>query len=426
MLDPQVLRERPDLVRENLKRRGMDPAPVDAVVELDAQWRQARKRLDELRANRNRASVEVADAKKQGRDATALIAQVQRAASDMEALEKSAAGLEARRNDGLWRLPNLIHDSVPVGTDESQNVTLRTIGKAQRHPFEPRSHVDLLQTLDIADLDRAARAAGARFFYLKNEGVVLNLAIQRYALEYLRKRGFVLVDPPYLLRREAIAGAVDLHDFEDVIFKVADEDLNLIATSEHAIAAMHQGELFDDAQLPLRYAGVSPCFRKEAGAHGKDTKGIFRVRQFHKVEMFIFCKPEESWPLHEELLSHAEALVGGLGLPYRVVNICTGDLGTVAAKKYDLEAWMPVQNTYRELVSCSHCTDYQARRYQIRTRKSSQDPTRVVHTLNSTALAVERTIVAILENFQDEKGRVHLPKALQPYAEGIQTLEPKR
>jgi seryl-tRNA synthetase len=426
MLDINLFRERPDVVRNSLKRRGMDPAPVDQVIQLDADWRLARKRLDELRARRNKVAAEVADAKKQGRDAAPLIAEMKQAGADMEALEKRAVDAEAQRNALLWKLPNVMHESVPVGKDDSQNVPIKTVGTPTKHGFEPKSHVDLLQSLDIADIERAGRVAGARFFYLKNEGVLLNMAIQRYAIDHLIDKGFVPIDPPYMLRRDAIAGAVDLNDFGDVIFKIEGEDLNLIATSEHAIAAMHTDEIFDDKQLPLRYAGVSPCFRKEAGAHGKDTKGIFRVRQFHKVEMFIFCKPEESWPLHEELLKHAEHLVGGLGLPYRVVDICTGDLGTVAAKKYDIEAWMPVQKAFRELVSCSNCTDYQARRYQQRTRASSQDPTRVCHTLNSTALAVERTIVAILENFQRADGSVDVPKALHPYMGGRTRLEPRR
>jgi seryl-tRNA synthetase len=426
MLDVQLFRERPDVVRESLKRRGMETAPVDEVIRLDGEWRSARKQLDELRARRNKVAVEVANAKKQGKDASGFVAEMQNAAKTMETLEANAKGAEEKRNDLLWKLPNVMHESVPYGKDDTQNVPIKVVGEPRLHGFEPKSHVDLLTTLDIADIERAGKAAGARFFYLKNEGVMLNLALEKYALDRLRRQGYVPIDPPYMLRRDAIAGAVDLNDFADVIFKIENEDLNLIATSEHAIAAMHQGDLFDDAQLPLRYAGVSPCFRKEAGSHGKDTKGIFRVRQFHKVEMFIFCKPEESWPLHEELRTNAEAVIGGLGLPYRVVNICTGDLGTVAAKKYDLEAWMPVQKTYRELVSCSNCTDYQARRYQTRTRKSTQDPTRVCHTLNSTALAVERTMVAILENFQDEQGRVHLPTALQPYMDGLKVLEPKR
>ncbi|MBI2077240.1 MAG: serine--tRNA ligase [Euryarchaeota archaeon] len=426
MLDVQLFRERPDTVRESLRRRGMDPSPVDEVVDLDRRWRQARKQLDELRARRNKVSVEVANAKKQGREAGPLIEEMQRAAKDMEALERHSADFEAQRNALLWRLPNLMHESVPVGKDDSQNVPIKTVGEPTKHAFAAKSHVDLLSSLDIADIDRAAKTAGARFFYLKNEGVLLNMAIQRFAIDSLVKKGWIPIDPPYLLRRDAIAGATSLGDFEDVIFKVEGEDLNLIATSEHAIAAMHADEIFDDRQLPLRYAGVSPCFRKEAGAHGKDTKGIFRVRQFHKVEMFVFCKPEDSWDLHGELLRNAEELVAALGIPYRVVNICTGDLGTVAAKKYDLEAWMPVQNQYRELVSCSNCTDYQARRYATRTRASTQEPTRFVHTLNSTALAVERTMVAILENFQHPDGSVAVPKALQPYLGGLKELRPKK
>lgn len=424
MLDIQLFRDSPEVVRKNLARRGLPAAAVDDVLREDQAWRESLHRLNELRSRRNKAALEVAQAKKSGGDAQSVLLEMKGLAAEMERLELRVKETEEKRTQLLLRLPNLMHDSVPVGKDETGNVAVKTVGEAKKHPFEARSHVDLLASLGVADVDRAAKTSGARFFYLTDAGVRLSYAIQQYAMDQLAQRGFRLVDPPYLLRREMVAGATDLRDFEDVIFKVEGEDLYLLATSEHALGAFHQDEILEEKGLPLKYAGISPCFRKEAGAHGKDTKGIFRVRQFHKIEQFVFCKPEDSWKLHEELRANAEALVAGLGLPYRVVNICTGDLGTVAAKKYDLEAWMPVQNAYRELVSCSNCTDYQARRWRIRCRPSTDQPTRFVHTLNSTALAVERTMVAILENFQRADGTVAIPRALQPHMGGRTHLEP--
>ncbi|HLF16953.1 MAG TPA: serine--tRNA ligase [Candidatus Thermoplasmatota archaeon] len=344
--------------------------------------------------------------------------------SSIARLEKLAAS-SLQERDALHRgLPNLMHDSVPVGKDSSENVEIRRWGKASLHDFKPRSHVDLLGSLDLADLEAAARVAGSRFFYLKNDLVLLGRALEFFALHHLAKKGFTAIEPPYMMRREALEGAIDLADFESVIYKVeagagAEKgeaaELYLIATSEHPIAALHMGAILESARLPLKYAGVSPCFRKEAGAHGKDTKGIFRVHQFSKVEQFVFAKPEDSWRIHEELIANAEELYRALKIPYRVVNICTGDLGSIAAKKYDLEAWMPVQGAYREVVSCSNCTDFQARRYDTRHRKAPGDPTEFVHTLNSTAIAVQRTLVAILENFQQADGSVVVPEVLRTY-----------
>jgi seryl-tRNA synthetase len=320
-----------------------------------------------------------------------------------------------------------MHPSVPVGKDDTENVEVRRWGEAKPLPFPGVSHVDLLVSLDVADLERAARVAGARFYYAKGDLVLLGRALEFFALSRLAAKGFTAIEPPYMLRREAMEGAVDLADFESVIYKVEAEakepPLYLIATSEHPIAAMHMGEILETSRLPLRYAGVSPCFRKEAGSHGKDTKGIFRVHQFSKVEQFVFCAAADSWDVHEELVRNAEALFRELGIPHRVVNICTGDLGSIAAKKYDVEAWMPVQGAFREVVSCSNCTDFQARRYDTRHRANPGDPTEFVHTLNSTAIAVQRTLVAILENFQQADGSVLIPKPLQPYV-GKERLAP--
>jgi seryl-tRNA synthetase len=278
----------------------------------------------------------------------------------------------------------------------------------------------------MLDVEAAGKVAGARFYYIFDEIVELNYALINYALDFLSARGFRLVQPPYMLRREIMEGVIALEDFESMIYKVEGEDLYLIGTAEHPIAGLHAGEILDGRVLPLRYAGVSPCFRKEAGAHGKDTKGIFRVHQFEKVEQFVFCKPEQSWSEHELLIRNAEELYRGLGLPYRVVNICIGELGPVAAKKYDLEVWMPAQERYREVVSCSNCTDYQARRLNIRYREAPHvEETRYVHTLNSTAIATERTIVAIIENYQRRDGSVEIPEVLHPYMRGKTIIKPR-
>jgi seryl-tRNA synthetase len=277
------------------------------------------------------------------------------------------------------------------------------------------------------DIERAGKIAGARFFFLKGEGVLLDMALISFALEEMVGKGYTPIEPPFLMRRKPYEGVVALSDFEDVLYKVENEDLYMIATSEHPMAAMFMDEVLKTEDLPLKLVGISPNFRKEAGAHGKDTRGIFRTHQFNKIEQFIFCKPEDSWKMHEELIRNAEELVQKLGLPSRVVNVCTGDIGTVAAKKYDIEAWMPAQNAYRELGSCSNCTDYQARRLNIKYReKEGEPPKGFVHTLNSTAIATGRTIVAILENYQQEDGSVIVPEVLRKYMGGIKKIELKR
>jgi seryl-tRNA synthetase len=287
--------------------------------------------------------------------------------------------------------------------------------------------MDLGLKHDIVDVERAGKVAGARFFYLKKEGVLLDMALVNFAIEEMMKKGYDPIEPPFVMRRKPYEGVVALSDFEDVLYKVENEDLYLIATSEHPVAAMFMDEVLMAEDLPLKLCGFSTNFRKEAGAHGKDTRGVFRTHQFNKVEQFIFCKPEDSWKLHEELIHNAEELVQKLGLAYRVVNVCTGDIGTVAAKKYDIEAWMPAQNAYREIISCSNCTDYQARRLNIKYReKEGEAPKGFVHTLNSTAVATGRTIVALIENYQQEDGSVIVPEVLRKYMGGIKKIAHKR
>jgi seryl-tRNA synthetase len=314
------------------------------------------------------------------------------------------------------RLPNILHDSVPVGKDDSENVEIKRLGIPRAVDFEIKNHGQLAAENNWADFERATKISGAGFYFLKGSLVLLDLALQRYALDLLEKKGFTPVIPPYMINRSSYEGVTDLGDFEKVMYKIDGDDAYLIATSEHPIGAMYQGEIFEERDLPLRLAGISPCFRREIGAHGLDTKGLFRVHQFTKVEQFVFCKPEDSWTIHEELLANAEELFSGLGLPYRVVNICTGDIGTVAAKKYDIEVWMPRETAYKEVVSCSNCTAYQAVRLNIRVRdKKDFESKQHIHTLNSTAVATSRVIRAILENNQQANGSVEVPEVLRPY-----------
>jgi seryl-tRNA synthetase len=429
MLDIKLIRENPELVKNNLEKRG-NPENIkmlDTLIDVDRKWRQDLTKLNDLRHEKKLVTTEIATLKKAGKDASSNFQKAKQIDAEITGIEKEVAVIEEKTRDYLMQLPNLLHETVPVGQDENSNVQVRTWGTIPKFNFPAKNHIDLSLKLDIIDIERAGKVSGSRFFYLKKEAALLDMALISFALEEIVKKGYTPVEPPYLMRREAYEGVTALNDFEDVLYKIENEDLYLIATSEHPMAAMYQNEVLKEEELPLKLAGVSTCFRKEAGAHGKDTRGIFRTHQFNKIEQFIFCTPEESWKLHEELLHNAEELAQKLGLPYRVVNVCTGDIGTVAAKKYDIEAWMPAQNAYREIVSCSNCTDYQARRLNIRYREKEGAPTKgFVHTLNSTAIATGRTIVAIIENYQQEDGSIAVPKVLRKYMGDIEKISLKR
>lgn len=417
MLDMRFVRENVDLVKENLKRRGeIAKVPlVDQLINDDKKWRSVQNEANGLRAKRNKLTEEIAQLRRKSQDTLNLVKQAEQIPTQIKDLEQQTAELETKVTSALMGLPNIMHESVPFGKDENDNLEVRKWGKPPEFGFQPKDHIDLATGLGLIDMESAAKVAGARFYYLRGDLVKLNHALIMFALDFIEKKGYELTLPPYLLRREAIGGAVAISDFEDVIYKVEGEDLYLLATSEHALLARHMDGILDGKSMPLRYAGVSPCFRKEAGAHGRDTKGIFRTHQFEKVEQFVFCKPEQSWEEHEKLIANAEEFIQMLKLPYRIVNVCTGDLGTVAAKKYDLEAWLPGQGKYREIVSCSNCTTYQAVRSKIRFRDRPNEPTEWVHTLNSTLVATERTLVAIMENYQAEDGSITIPDTLQLY-----------
>jgi seryl-tRNA synthetase len=404
LLDLRLVREDPERYREALGRRGM-AALLDEALELDAKRRELLPELEELRATKNRASKQIGELQRSGEDASEAIAEVRQVSERERELESELAAVEERRRAALASLPNPPDESAP---DEDE--VLREVGEGSR---TGRDHLELLG--DLVDLEAGAQVAGSRFAYLKGPLVMLELALVRWAMELLGDKGFVPVIPPVLVREEAMFGTGFLPDTEQQIYRVAEDDLYLAGTSEVPLAFLHAGQILAADELPRRYAGFSTCFRREAGAAGKDTRGIFRVHQFDKVEMFAFVPPEESREEHERLLAIEEEIFQALEIPYRVVNIAVGDLGASAVKKYDLEAWLPGQERYREVTSCSNTTDYQARRLDVRFRPEEGRGPQPVHTLNGTALAVQRTIIAVVENHQRDDGTIEVPEALHSY-----------
>jgi len=425
MLDIKLIRENPEKVRENIARRHDQEKLelLDQVIALDNEWRDLVRRVNELRRRRNVISSEIGRAVKSGEDASSLKVEASKILSQLKELDAEMSSVEARLRDGLMRLPNLLHESVPYGKDDQDNVEIKRWGKKPEFSFKPKSHAEIAEALGIVDFERAAKTAGSGFYYLRNEFALLDHALQRFAIDFLLGRGYALIEPPFMLRKAAYEGVTDLSDFESVMYKIDGEDLYLIATSEHSLGSMLMNETLLADDLPIKLCGISPCFRREIGQHGRYTKVIFRVHQFHKVEQFSFCKPEESWDLHEELQRNSELLYEKLGLHYRVVNVCTGDMGSIAAKKYDIECWM-ADGVFRETGSNSNCTDYQARRLNIKYRlKEGAPPEGFVHTLNNTAIATSRTMIAIIEQYQQEDGTIRVPDALQPYMNGMKIID---
>ena len=425
MLDIRFVRADPDVIREDLKKRNdvEKIAWVDDLLLQDIRHRELIGQTNELRRRRNSISHDINRAKKAGEDASGLITEAANLPGKIKENETEMEEISAKIRNYLMRIPNILHESVPVGADDTENVEIRRVGTPRTFNFELKNHGQLAADNNWADFERATKTSGAGFYFLKGSLVLLDLALQRFSLDTLMKKGYTPVIPPYMINRKSYEEVTDLDDFEKVMYKIEDNDAYLIATSEHPMAAMYQDEIFEEKELPLRLAGLSPCFRREIGSHGLDTKGLFRVHQFHKVEQFVYCHPDISWEIHEELCKNAEEIFQKLEIPYRVVNICTGDIGTVAAKKYDIEAWMPREKEYREVVSCSNCTTYQAVRLNIRVRdKEDFESKQFVHTLNSTAIATSRAMRAILENNQQEDGSVVIPKVLRPYMNDKEAL----
>jgi seryl-tRNA synthetase len=418
MLDIRFVRASPEIVKADLVKRNSPEkiAWVDEILTKDARSRELKVQTDELRRRRNTIAREINEARKTGKDPASLMAEAAGLPAKIKDNDAEQEEIQTIIRTRLMRLPNILHDTVPQGKDDTENVEIRRVGTPRTVDFEIRNHGQLAADRGWADFERAAKISGAGFYFLKGSLVMLDLALQRFALDLLEKKGFTPVVPPFMINRSSYEGVTDLDDFEKVMYKIDGDDTYLIATSEHPIAAMYQDEIFEEKDLPLRLAGLSTCFRREIGAHGLDTKGLFRVHQFTKIEQFVFCRPEDSWQIHEELLANAEEVFQKLELPYHVVNICTGDIGTVAAKKYDIEAWMPRENAYKEVVSCSNCTAYQAASLNIRVRdKENFESKRYIHTLNSTAIATSRALRCILENYQNKDGSVTIPTVLRPY-----------
>jgi seryl-tRNA synthetase len=427
MLDMELFRTKIEEIKDSEKKRFKDPSNAQKVLDIDIKWRKALQEIEDLRRQRNDISTQIGKFRKDGESQKAeeAIIKSKELRSKIENLEKERIALYEKREEFRYMIGNILHDSVPIGDSEEFNKTVRVEGDKPKFKFEPISHVDLIEKIDGADTKKASEVVGSRFYYLKGDIVLLNLALLKYALDKLTDKHYTPMWTPFFTKHEIMKAAAELADFEEQLYKIENEDLYMIATSEQTLAAYHYDEIIDPKILPLKYAGISSCFRREAGSHGRDTLGIFRVHRFEKVEQFIFCKPEDSWNYHEELMSNSEEFFKELKLPYRIVNIASGELNDNAAKKYDLEAWFPASEKYRELVSCSNCLDYQARKLKIRMGKvGSSESKEVVHTLNSTAIATERTICCILENYQNEDHSITIPDVLQKYMGGKKVIKP--
>ena len=426
MLDIYLFRENHEIIRADHDKRGLPHDKIDQVIRFDKLWLSLQHQTNQLRQKKNTAAKGISEAKKAGDEARAkaILAEVASLGKEISELEQQTEEALDQRDTIRMSIPNILHDAVPQGADESGNTVHSTYGEKPQFDFEPRTHNELITMNKWVDLKRAAKISGSRFYFLKGDLARLELALQTYAVDFIRQRGYTFVQPPVMMNRQAYEGVTDLGDFETVMYGIEPDKYYMIATSEHPLTSMYMGETIPEEQLPLKVVGVSPCFRREVGSHGQSDLGIWRVHQFTKVEQIVIAKPEDSWELHEELLQNCIDLWNELGLHYEVVNICTGDMGTVAARKYDIEAWLPGAAQYKEVVSCSNCTDYQANRLQIKYGQPGHSNQPIVHTLNSTAVATSRALVAIMEQNQLSDGSVRIPEVLTPLMGGQATLEP--
>ncbi len=420
MLDSRFVRENPEKIAQALRKRNSE---IDLAPFMDIEDRRlsALRQVDELREKRNKVSEEISRLKKQKQDAQNLIEEMKGVSDSIKELEEGQRDLEREARDFLLTLPNLPDESVPEGKDEAGNVETRKWGEPAQFDFEPLNHWDLGEMHGIMDFERAAKIAGARFSLMKGAGARLERALMNYMLDMNTSKGYTEVFPPVLVNPESMTGTGQLPKFEAELFKIADPGLYLIPTAEVPVTNIHRGEILEEEKLPICYTAYTPCFRREAGSYGKDTRGLIRQHQFNKVELVRFTRPEDSFTELEKLTSHAEDILRGLGLPYRVMTLCTGDLGFSSAKTYDLEVWLPGQGKYREISSCSNFVDFQARRADIRFRRTGKKGTEFVHTLNGSGLAIGRTLVAVIENYQQKDGSILIPEALRPYM-GIEKI----
>jgi seryl-tRNA synthetase len=427
MLARDLFRNDPDRVRTMLAERHTE-APLDRLLEVDASWREVLVQVEELKARRNVGSKEIGGLYRDGRqdEAENLKAEMSALGEEISDLEGRARGFEAELSELELQIPNLFDESVPVGVDENANRVERVWGELPEFDFEAKAHWDLGPELGMVDFERAAKIASSRFAVLRGKGAALERALISYMLDvHIHQHGYTEIIPPYLVNSASLFGTGQLPKFADDLFRVENFDLYLVPTAEVPLTNLHRDETLDESELPVRYCAYTPCFRAEAGSHGRDVRGLIRQHQFHKVELVHFVRPEESWDRLEELTGHAEAVLQGLGLPYRVVTLASGDLGFSAAKTYDLEVWLPALDCYREISSCTNFTDFQARRAHLRFRPSEGGKSRYLHTLNGSGLASGRTMVAVLENYQQADGSVVVPDVLRPYMGGLEVIEPQ-
>ena len=425
MLDIKLIREQGERVHNQLNRRGAGTSmDLDRLIEIDAQRRDALNKSQTLKNKKKTLSAEVGKLKQQGQNADALMAEVKQLNAEIDEWDVKAGDLDERVRTTLLKIPNLPSETTPDGADESQNQEIRKWGEQPSFDFKPQNHLELGETLGLLDMKRAVKISGARFAVFKGQGAALLRALIQFMLNtQTRENGYEELYPPVLVNKESLMGTGQLPKFEEDLFKLRDDELFLIPTAEVPVTNYHRDEILPEESLPIKYAAYTLCFRREAGSYGKDSQGIIRQHQFDKVELVKFVKPEHSYDELEKLVTDAESILQKLNLHYRVVNLCTGDLGFSAAKTYDLEVWLPSQNTYREISSCSNFTDYQARRAMIRTKSKDGGKPELVHTLNGSGLAAGRLFVAVLENYQQADGSIRIPEPLQPYLDG-QTLLP--
>ena len=418
----KVFRENPDSIFDDLKRRNASDEIVKEVIKLDKKWRVLIEEGNKLRAERNSISKEIGELKKQGKDAKAVLEKMSGIKDKLSQNEKETKEMLNLRDQTRMRVPNILETDVPVGENDEGNKEIGSHG-SKRSITNPKPHQEIIDNIGGADLKRAAKISGRRFYFLTGDLARLEMALINYAVDYLCQNQYTLTIPPFFMNREAYEGVVDLNDFEEVMYKIDEQDFYLIATSEHPLTARFKDEILEIKEQPLKYAGISTNFRKEVGAHGLSDRGIWRVHQFAKVEQVIICKPEDSKKMHQEILNNAIELFKGLEIPFRIVDICTGDIGTVAARKYDLEAWMPASQQWKEIVSASNCKSYQSVRLNMRYR--TPDGTEYPHTLNATAIATTRALAAILENNQQTDGSIIIPKALRKWMNNQEKIEPQ-
>lgn len=426
MLDLKFIRENPEIIKDNIKKKGQDDKLplVDTLLELDIQWRAQKKLLDDTRKDRNRISQEINAAKKTKDETTAakLLEEAKAIPDKVKKIESNVEELEKQITEIQLKIPNLIAPEVPIGKDDSENVEIKKKGIIRSFDFPVKNHVELLEALNLADWNASARVSGSGFYYLKGDMALLNQALLRFTIDKMAEKGYQYIEPPLMLNAEAIFASMDKNAIEQSVYSIKDQDLHLIGTAEQSLLALHAENVIPEAELPKKYFSYTMCFRKEVGAHGINEKGLWRTHQFNKVEQFIFCKPEDSIELYDELMQNSEDILDELEIPYRVIEICTGDLADWKYRSADFEVWRPTTESYGEIMSLSNCTEFQARKLNIKCI-DKQGNRRVLHTLNNTAMATSRIMVAIIENYQNQDGSITIPKVLQKYMSGKKVLK---